>query len=119
MTFYTDQSLIRDTICIKSIKERKQKCIKMYFFFKVSWFNKWIKCTTEKASIYSFSHKNVERKCDSCCSADPSPVECSHTGLFIEKVATPPKSCNKNDLQTKGSECFGEPDPQFKSNECS
>ena len=90
-----------------------------FFFFKVSWFNKWIKCTTEKASIYSFSHKNVERKCDSCCSADPSPVECSHTGLFIEKVAMPPKNCDENDLQTKGSECFGEPDPQFKSNECS
>ena len=119
MTFYTDQSLIRDTICIKSIKECKQKCMKMYFFFKVSWFNKWIKCTTEMASIYSFSHKNVERKCDSCCSADPSPVECSHTGLFIEKVATPPKNCDENDLQTKGSECFGEPDPECKSTECS
>ena len=117
MTFYTDQSLIRDTICIKSIKECK--CIKLCFFFKVSWFNKWIKCTTEMASIYSFSHKNVERKCDSCCSADPSPAKCSHTGLFIEKVATPPKNCDENELRTKGSECFGEPDPQFKSNECS
>jgi len=86
---------------------------------RVSWFNEWIKCTTEKASIYSFSHKNVERECDACCSADPSPAECSHTGLFIEKVASPPKSCDENDLQTKGSGCFGEPDPQLKSNECS
>ena len=68
------------------------------------------------ASIYSFSQKNVERKCDACCSADPSPAECSHTGLFIEKVV---KDCNENDLQTKGSECFGEPDPQQKSPECS
>ena len=94
------------------------KLIIFSFFFKVSWFNKWIKCTTEKASIYSFSHKNVERKCDGCCSADPSPAECSHTGLFIEKpLGDVPQSCDGKG--TKGSECFGEPDPQFKSYECS